>query len=84
MKVTKITSPSHLKVGDRFDFSCNGSGRGGHYRVGAIVTKVNRKTVAATEAERSYSPGTLWRVTIDEYNPAYIYDYENIAPIDAA
>jgi hypothetical protein len=81
MKVTKITSPSQLKVGDKIDFTCNGSGRGGHYRVGAIVTKVNRKTVAATEAERSYRPGTLWRVAINEDTPAYIYDYENVTPL---
>jgi hypothetical protein len=47
------------------EFSCNGRGRGGHYHVTAIVTKINRKTFLATEAERSYHPGTLWRLKLD-------------------
>lgn len=51
-----------MKIGDKIEFTCNGRGRGGHYHVTAIVTKVNRKTVDATEAERSYRPGTLWRM----------------------
>jgi len=49
-----------MKIGDKIEFTCNGKGRGGHYHVTAIVTKVNRKNVLASEAERSYRPGTRW------------------------
>jgi len=49
-----------VNVGDKIEFTCNGQRRGGHYHVSAVVTKVNRKTVDATEAKRSYLPGTLW------------------------
>jgi hypothetical protein len=52
-----------FQKGDRISFACNGRGRGGHFNVTAVVSRVNRKTVSATEAPRSYSPGTLWRVT---------------------
>lgn len=52
-----------LQQGDRVSFTCNGRGRGGHFHVTAIIAKVNRKTVVAVEAERSYSPGTTWRVS---------------------
>lgn len=51
-----------MKIGDLIEFTCNGRGRGGHYHVTAVVTKVNRKTVDATEFERSYLPGTRWRI----------------------
>jgi len=51
-----------VNVGDKVEFTCNGRGRGGHYHVTAVVTKVNRKTIQATEADRSYRPGTLWRL----------------------
>lgn len=71
MKLERVNSPAELKVNDLIDFTCNGSGRGGHYSVKAIVTKVNRKTVAATEYNGSYKPGTLWRVTINPDSPAY-------------
>jgi hypothetical protein len=53
-----------VKVGDLIEFTCNGKGRGGHYHVTAVVTKINRKTVDATEYERSYRPGTLWRMPL--------------------
>lgn len=53
-----------LQAGDMVEFLCNGRGRGGHVRVFAKVTKVNRKTFKATELPRSYSPGTLWNVNI--------------------
>jgi hypothetical protein len=52
----------NVQIGDVVEFLCNGSGRGGHYRVWARVTKVNRKTFKATELPRSYRPGTLWAV----------------------
>jgi hypothetical protein len=52
----------NLQVGDVVEFLCNGRGRGGHHRVFARVTKVNRKTFKATELPRSYNPGTLWTV----------------------
>lgn len=55
---------NQLEVGKVVVFTCNGSGRGGHYQVTATVTKVNRKTVKAVEANRSYRPGTNW--TIDK------------------
>lgn len=48
--------------GDRISFLCNGRGRGGHFSVTAVVDKVNTKTLKATEAPRSYSPGTLWNI----------------------
>ena len=49
-----------LNVGDRVSFACNGRGRGGHYTVYGVITKVNRKTYAITERQGSYRPGTLW------------------------
>ena len=71
-----------MKVGDLIEFTCNGRGRGGHYHVTAVVTKVNRKTVDATEAERSYLPGTLWRVSLPHIirvNREKYHGYENYA-----
>ena len=55
----------NLQVGDHVEFLCNGRGRGGHVRVFAKVTKVNRKTFKATEWTGSYFPGTNWTVNID-------------------
>jgi hypothetical protein len=57
-----------VKVGDIICFACNGRGRGGHYGVTAVVTKVNKKTLACTEKERSYRPGTLWVITTNTYH----------------
>jgi hypothetical protein len=57
-----------IKVGNKIHFLCNGNGRGGHVMVSAIVTKLNRKTVDATEAPRSYRPGTLWNVHVNKIN----------------
>ena len=51
-----------MNVGDVVTFTCNGRGRGGHYSVRAIVTKVKPKTVDMTEADRSYRPGTNWNI----------------------
>lgn len=59
-----------LQVGDVVHFTCNGRGRGGHFNVTARVTKVNKKTFKATELPRSYSPGTLWNVSISEETAA--------------
>ena len=53
------------KVGDTVGFTCNGRGRGGHYRVTAKITKVNPKTLKLIEALNSYSPGTLWNIDRD-------------------
>lgn len=55
----------NLRVGDMVEFLCNGRGRGGHVRVFAKVTKVNRKTFKAVEWHRSYAPGTNWTVNIE-------------------
>ncbi len=63
-----------IKVGNKIHFLCNGKGRGGHGMVSAIVTKINRKTVDATEAPRSYSPGTRWNVNIDKINRVEVYE----------
>lgn len=57
-----------LAPGVVIEFTCNGRGRGGHYFVTATVTKVNRKTVAAVECNRSYSPGTRWSVSKEFIN----------------
>jgi len=51
-----------MKINDKVEFTCNGSGRGGHYHVTAVVSKINRKTVDLVEADRSYRPGTRWRI----------------------
>jgi len=51
--------------GQTVHFTCNGRGRGGHYHVTAIVTKVNSKNALLTEKERSYSPGTRWNWPIE-------------------
>lgn len=55
-----------LFAGDVVEFLCNGKGRGGHCRVFATVTKVNKKTFKAIERERSYAPGTRWTVYIED------------------
>jgi hypothetical protein len=34
-----------IKIGNKIHFLCNGNGRGGHYMVSAIVTKINRVEV---------------------------------------
>lgn len=58
--------PIHqLYVGDKVEFTCNGRGRGGHYHVTAVVTKINRKTFQATEADKSYRPGTHRSLKLD-------------------
>jgi len=63
--IWKFSDPErNLQAGDVVEFLCNGRGRGGHVRVFAKVTKVNRKTFKAIELPRSYSPGTLWNVNI--------------------
>lgn len=67
MRLLEIINPQRielndLKVGKVIEFLCNGRGRGGHYRVAALVTKINAKTVAATEVYGSYSPMTRWAV----------------------
>jgi hypothetical protein len=63
--VYKEVPTSTLAVGDQVEFTCNRRGRGGHYHVTAIVTKINRKTFQATEAERSYRPGTPWTIYLN-------------------
>jgi len=62
-KFSDVNRP--LREGDVVEFLCNGRGRGGHVRVFAKVTKVNRKTFQATELPRSYSQGTRWNVNIE-------------------
>ena len=56
---------SALKIGDTVHFTCNGRGRGGHYHVTAVVTKVNTKNALLTEKARSYAPGTRWNWPIE-------------------
>lgn len=51
--------------GQTVHFTCNGRGRGGHYHVTGIVTKVNSKNALITEAKGSYSPGTRWNWPIE-------------------
>jgi hypothetical protein len=46
--------------GQTVHFTCNGRGRGGHYHVTGVVTKVNSKNALITEAKGSYWPGSLW------------------------
>ena len=57
-----------LKVGDTVEFTCNGKGRGGHYNVTAIVSKVMLKKFWVVEANGSYRPGTLWTLPLDAEN----------------
>jgi hypothetical protein len=52
-------------VGQTVHFTCNGKGRGGHYHVTAVVTKVNSKNALLTEKERSYRPGSRWNWPIE-------------------
>lgn len=68
----KVNTTQDIKVGDIVSFACNGRGRGGHYRVKAEVTKINRKTFEATEADGSYKPGCLWKVSLTNTN-VYFY-----------
>lgn len=65
-----------LRVGDKVEFTCNGRGRGGHYHVTAIVTNINRKTFEAIEADKSYNPGTLWRLRLEDEE---IYILRNVS-----
>lgn len=51
-------------------FTCDGRGRGGHYSVRAIVTKVNSKNALLTELPGSYRPGTRWNWPISELRTA--------------
>ena len=53
-------------VGQTVHFTCNGRGRGGHYCVTAIVTKVNQKNALLTEAEGSYWPNSKWSWPIED------------------
>lgn len=57
-------------VGKVIEFSCNGKGRGGNARVTAMITKINPKTVNATECNRSAKPGTSWTVSKSEIKSA--------------
>lgn len=61
-KFSGLTEP---KIGHKISFLCNGKGRGGHVRVTAEITKINSKTIAATESTGSYRPGTLWLISED-------------------
>lgn len=60
-----------LSVGDEVQFTGNGRGRGGHYNVTVIVTKINRATFNGTEAPRSYGAGSRWR--IHRNTPLYVF-----------
>ena len=71
MNLNRIIDTRDLSVGDVIQFTCNGRGRGGHYNVTAKITKVNRKTVKAVEHARSYRPGTLWTVPVNDYDSVY-------------
>ena len=62
----EATNP--LKDGDTIEFTCNGKGRGGHYNVTALVTKVMPKKIWAIEANGSYRPGTLWTLPLNAEN----------------
>jgi len=65
---------SKCKVGDIVHLTCDGRGRGGHYHVTAIVTKVNSKNALLTEQPRSYSPGTRWNWPISDLTSAEEYE----------
>lgn len=56
---------SECFVGQVVRFTCNGRGRGGHYGVVAVVTKVNQKNALLTEAPGSYWPGSKWSWPIE-------------------
>lgn len=51
-----------IKKDDIVEFLCDGRGRGGHHRVMIKVEKVNPKTIQGVEQNRSYNPGTPWRI----------------------
>lgn len=61
---------SECFVGQIVNFTCNGrdsrGGRGGHYAVRAVVTKVNRKNAELTEVKGTYRPGALWIWPIED------------------
>jgi len=65
---------SNCSVGQIVHFTCNGRGRGGHYHVTAMVTKVNSKNALLTEQPRSYSPGTRWNWPIELLQSAEDYE----------
>ena len=65
-----------MNVGDTVRFTCNGSGRGGHYNVTGVITKINRKTIDVTESVGSYKPKPPWRLQTamfsEQYNSFYV------------
>ena len=65
-----------ISIGDTVKFTCNGSGRGGHYNVTGTITKINRKTIEVTESVGSYKPKTPWRLQTsmfaEQYNSFYV------------
>ena len=69
----RIEELSKLKVNDNVQFTCNGRGRGGHYSVFGVVTKVNRKTIRVVERKGSYRPGQIWQVAVNPEYPVYRY-----------
>ena len=62
-----------VQVGDIIHFICNGNGRGGHYGVTGLVTKLNRKTFECIEQPGSYYPGILWRLHKDNESITFKY-----------
>jgi hypothetical protein len=65
-----------MNVGDSVRFICNDAGRGGHYNVTGVITKINRKTIEVTESAGSYKPKTPWRLQTsmfaEQYNGFYV------------
>lgn len=68
----------HLKIGSEI-FIPNVRGRGGHGAF-VLITKFNRKTFEAIERERSYNPGTEWRVHVN--STFSIVGYKNDLRVD--
>ena len=68
--------------GAKVKFTCNGRGRGGHYNVTAVVTQVRAKSFDVIEAERSYRPGTNWRISFNLSDDETVYIYRESARCD--
>ena len=64
-------------------FTCNGRGRGGHYSVRAVVTKVNSKNALLTEVKGSYSPGTRWNWPIEALQSDAAYEAQCVRSREA-
>lgn len=65
-----------LKVGDEI-YTGHVRGRGGHGAF-VIIEKINAKSIVGKERERSYHPGTKWKIGVGSRIAKVTYDGSRI------